>query len=347
MRKRRDGESGYTLIELLISVALALSALGILAMLTGTLRDTMITAGERNDLQQRGRVVIDRITAALARAGAGGDRDAALGSLIRFLPPILPGGPSSILIISSSGAALPARLAVELPAGSTSAVLAYAPGCPPPCGFSDAAVMLVFDGHGDFDLFTIVDVTGTVVALQRHAAGTGASYPAGAAVLLATPYAYSLDTSASEVRASDGFAPTFALASGVVDLAFEYFGDALPPVRPLNASDQANCLYDMAGTPLPMPVLPAPVETLAPLPLATLEDGPWCGTGPNPYDADLLRVRAVSVSARLHASNPALRGTDSRWFRVPGTARESRLMIRDLTPRTLITPANLTRAALQ
>jgi type II secretory pathway pseudopilin PulG len=341
-------DSGYSLVELVVSIGLALSALAIIAVLLSSLRSAILSAGERNDLHQRGRVVVEALTAAIERAGSGAEQGSVTGPLIRFLPPVLPRGPSGILTIASAAGIRPATLAVDLPAGDTTAVLDYAPGCPPPCGFSDGAVMLVFDGHGDFDLFTIADVTGAAVTLQRHAAGTGASYTRGSPVVVSIPQEYTLDAAALEVRGSDGFAPSFAVANGVVELSFEYAGDAAPPVQPPNAAGVANCLYDAAGTPLlHMPPLAAPVGTLAPLPPAMFSDGPWCGTGPNPFDADLLRIRSVAIAVRLQATNATLRGTDPRWFRVPGTGRDSSLLVRDLAVRAAVAPANLIRTAVR
>ena len=45
-----------------------------------------------------------------------------------------------------------------------------------------------------------------------------------------------------------------------------------------------------------------------------------CGSADNQFDADLLRIRKVRVTLRVQAAQPALRGTDTRLFRNPGTA---------------------------
>jgi hypothetical protein len=184
-----------------------------------------------------------------------------------------------------------------------------------------------------------------VATVQRHPAGTGGSYPRGAPVLLATSQFYFRDGVASELRRSDGLGPSFAVASGVIDLAFEYFGEAQPPSMPVAAAGVGNCLYDAAGAPLSaMPVLPGAVGSLVSLDLSMFADGPWCGTGPTPFDADLLRVRAVRMTARLHTLNAALRGAGA-WFGVPGSARESALLVPDVMLRADVTPPNLVRAA--
>jgi hypothetical protein len=347
MKARSGGDDGYSLLELIVALALAIAALSIVAHLCVGLRETMLTAGERNDLQQRARVLVDAVGGALSRAGAGADSGEAKGPLVRFLPPVLPRGTSGVLVIAAAGTGPPARLASPLPAGGTWAALEFAPGCPAPCGFADGTVMLVFDTHGDFDVYTIRDSAGTAVTIERHAAGTGASYVAGAPVVLAAPQELRFDPASLELRASDGLAPSFAVVNGVVDLAFEYLGDAVPPTLPAGAEGQENCLYDAAGAPRPMPVLAGAVVTLAPLATGLFGDGPWCGTGPTPFDADLLRIRAVRVSARLQATNPALRGSDGRWFRVPGTLVDATLAVHDVRVNTTAAPANLVRAAVR
>ena len=55
---------------------------------------------------------------------------------------------------------------------------------------------------------------------------------------------------------------------------------------------------------------------------AQLTDGPWCSDPdvPNRWDADLLRVRRMSMMLRVQAGQSRYRGTDPRLFRNPGTA---------------------------
>jgi hypothetical protein len=86
----------------------------------------------------------------------------------------------------------------------------------------------------------------------------------------------------------------------------------------------------------------SPIDTATiPLDPALFEDGPWCGAGMEPFDADLLRIRIITVTLRLQAGNPAFRGTDARWFHSPGTAIDSSRFVKDLTIQTTITPRNL------
>ncbi|MNC87652.1 hypothetical protein D3C83_33920 [compost metagenome] len=90
------------------------------------------------------------------------------------------------------------------------------------------------------------------------------------------------------------------MVDGLARVAFEYFGSPVPPRLPKPAAGLANCLYDAAGVPDPALItLPAGADGLAALAPAILGDGPWCGAGETRFDADLLRIRRVRVTAAV------------------------------------------------
>jgi hypothetical protein len=92
---------------------------------------------------------------------------------------------------------------------------------------------------------------------------------------------------------------------GLTHVTFEYFGSPAPPRLPKPAAGVANCLYDAAGVPDPtLLTLAAGSDGLAALTPAMLGDGPWCGAGDTRFDADLLRIRRVRVSAAAAISAP-------------------------------------------
>jgi hypothetical protein len=93
-----------------------------------------------------------------------------------------------------------------------------------------------------------------------------------------------------------------------------------------------------------MPVLAADEGSLAILPPAMLTDGPWCGSGDNEFDADLLRVRKVRVTLRLQVASRALRGTDTTLFVNPGQTTASSKLVPDYFARFEVTPRNLNLA---
>ena len=135
-----------------------------------------------------------------------------------------------------------------------------------------------------------------------------------------------------------------ALVDNVVDLRFDYFGDPNPPTLPKPAAGEANCLYDAAGNYLNPPVLAATEGSLAELTAATLSDGPYCGSGDNQFDRDLLRVRKVRVTLRLQAGPASLRGTDATLFMNPGTAKGGDRYVPDYRLSFDVSPRNLNLA---
>ena len=119
----------------------------------------------------------------------------------------------------------------------------------------------------------------------------------------------------------------------VVGLSFQYFGDPQPPTirRPLTERlgpwttygpkpppSGDNCVFVGNGTPTPTPALPAIGSGVALVPLgaAMLTDGPWCpdAVNPNRFDADLLRIRRVTVTLRVESAAATLRGPAGPLF---------------------------------
>ncbi len=83
--------------------------------------------------------------------------------------------------------------------------------------------------------------------------------------------------------------------------------------------------------------------TLVKLTDSQLSDGPWCpdDTNPHRYDADLLRIRRVSVTLRVEASLSALRGPAGLLFTRGGTSSSVNRWVPDQEVRFDISPKNL------
>src|SRR5581483_10659182 len=124
----------------------------------------------------------------------------------------------------------------------------------------------------------------------------------------------------AQLRQYDGYLSDLPVVDDVAGLTFDYFGDPDPPTEPRPPVGTDNCLYDASGSRKPMPVLTPSGDGLAPLPLAMLNDGPWCGGGALQFDADLLRVRAVRVTLRVRSSQAAFRAA-APAFAQPGSSR--------------------------
>src|SRR5262249_23870364 len=112
-----------------------------------------------------------------------------------------------------------------------------------------------------------------------------------------------------------------------------------PPIVPKPPAGTENCLYDAAGNRKPSAVF-GPAGLLVPLPLALLNDGPWCGGGGTEFDVDLLRVRVVRVTIGSETSVFAFRASGS-FFARPGSARDSTRALPDVVMSRFVSPRNL------
>lgn len=344
---RRRGEAGYTLVELLVAAALTILLSALTGWLLADARTTIEVSREKADVQQRGRVALESVGSALREAGTGARQGPRVGPLLRWVPPVWPGrgdrvpAPTAITTLRVLTSVQPATLAGDAPPGTVTLAFDRA-GCPLPCGFFDHLTVIVFNGRGDFDLFALDQTDGATASVRRLQGGTAASYTRGAAVLPVEARTYYWNAQRGELRAHDGDRGDFPVVNDVVDVGVEYVGEPAPPAEPRPPLGEENCLYDSAGAPRAgLAYFPRAGGTFAPLGLAVFQDGPWCGTGAEPFDADLLRIRAVRVRLRLQAGNPVYRGIDARWFRTPGTATDPARTIRDIVFESAVTPRNL------
>jgi type II secretory pathway pseudopilin PulG len=351
--------SGFGLLELLVSMAITLLVTGAIVQLLNPSRAAAQVQPEAQDMQQRMRVATDALFKELAVAGAGPYLGATTGSLGQFVPAILPrvlgaNAPDAagaafddrITIIHVPDTASQTTTSAALADAGAPLVVVQAPGCPiaaPACGFSADEEALVFDRLGSFDLFTVSGVAGNAAQLELRAEVMSTSYPAGVVAARVESRSYYLDASAKELKVyDDGSGAAVPLVDNVVGLAFEYFGDPLPPTRPKPPAGTANCLYDAKGTYLGgVMTTMAGDGSLAPLPLSMFTDGPWCGGGTNLFDADLLRIRRVRVTIRIQTPLAALRGRDPLLFSNHGTSREGQRFLPDLVSTFSVTPRNL------
>lgn len=350
-------DTGFTLVESLVATALMLTVSGaVFALMTQGLTGSHAQP-EAADMQQRVRVATEAIQRDLRMAGAGIGAGPLTGPLGRFLAPVVPRriglqspdafgtarGDAIAITYASASHWQTTTLDPMSPVAPSLRVDAR-PNCPagrPVCGYATGTDLLVFDRAGTFDHFTVSSVAGGQALLRAHRQDATSAYAAGAFVTPAETHIYWFDAANRQLRHYDGDQSDVPVADNVVDVRFEYFGESAPPVHPKPAMGVANCLYDASGVQLPMPALAADGGSLAPLPLSILADGPWCGEGANRYDADLLRVRRVRVTLRVQAAQAAFRATGPA-FAVPGTARNARIALPDLTVQVDVAPRNLT-----
>ena len=79
---------------------------------------------------------------------------------------------------------------------------------------------------------------------------------------------------------------------------------------------------------------------------AQLTDGPWCpdAAADDRWDADLLRIRRVSVTVRVEAAAASLRGPASALFVHAGSSRGGGAWLPDIEARFDVAPRNLNLA---
>ena len=242
------------------------------------------------------------------------------------------------------------------------------------CGFAPGMRVLLFRPGARWD----VGVAAQVHDAALHLAGVPplpAEYDAGDAVAAQLDaHTYYLKTDVRndrfELMHYDGDQTDLPVVDHVVKLAFRYWGTPHPPQliagRLLSDPgpwttygppppeidspsgmvwpDGENCVFTIAaGAHVPrlgelIPGADGLVELTAPL----LNDGPWCPDAVSAFrfDADLLRVRRISVTLRVEAGAAWLRGPASAFFMRGGTALTSRY-VPDQEVTFSVAPRNL------
>lgn len=361
---RLTSQRGYTLVELLISTAIMLTVTGSIFSLMNPAQGSAQAQPEVADMQQRLRVAQETLFKDLVIAGAGPYQGATTGSLVNFFAPILPRRTGRLNPDPTQGAAsfrsdaitlayIPnsysqSTISQSMPPNSTELKVTDQPNCPnkdPLCGFKTGMGVIIFDSTGSFDNFTITETQSDAAHLQHRGQNLTHEYGAGARVAQIMTYSYYLNTTTNQFMRYDGDSEDIALVDNVVALEFRYFGDPNPPVLPKPPAGTANCLYDAMGNYVAgMTTLGAQDGSFAALPKEILSDGPYCGSGSNQFDADLLRIRKVRVLLRVQAASPALRGSNTALFLKPGTSVGGERYVPDYRVAFDVVPRNLSLA---
>lgn len=362
-RRSLRSESGYTLTELLVSTAIMVTVTGAIFGLMNPAQGSAQAQPEVADLQQRMRIGSDTLFKELVMSGAGPYQGATTGSLINFFAPILPRRTGRIGADPTQGAAsfksdaitlsyIPnsysqTTISNNMPQVAAELKVFDQPNCPKGrelCGFEEQMQVIIFDTSGNFDTFVITEVQDAAGHLQHRQQPLNFPYQTGAQVTQIVSNTYYLNRDTSQLMRYNGADEDLPIVDNVVDLRFDYFGDPTPPAFPKPPLGTANCLYDTGGNYIGPPALAPDDGSLASLPAAILTDGPYCGSGANAFDADLLRIRKVRVSLRMQTTSPALRGTDAALFMKPGSALGGERAVPDYRVAFEVAPRNLNLA---
>ena len=373
MSARLRSESGYSLIELLISSAIMVTITGAIFGLVNPSQGTSQSAPEISDLQQRSRVGSDTLFRELMMSGAGTYQGPIRGSLVNFFAPIVPRrvgrtNPDPLDMFRTDTIALSyipntySQTTISDPMPNVSAELKVTdqPNCPDGsnlCGFEEGMEVIIFDTSGNFDMFTITQVQDAAAHLQHRGQDLSYPYEPGASITQVSRKTYYWcrpnsdrvcpdDANASQLRQYNGANTDLPLVDHIVGVAFEYFGDVNPPLQPKPPLGVENCLYDAAGGYKNLPVLAADEGSLARLTAAILADATpdtveMCGAGSSQYDPDLLRVRKIKVTLRVQVAAESLRGANPALFFNPGGAQESARQVPDYIVSFEVAPRNL------
>jgi prepilin-type N-terminal cleavage/methylation domain-containing protein len=321
-------DHGFTLVEVLVALTLlAIASVPILWISAGAHRLARSQA-EASDLQQRARVVAEKLQRDLAMAGAG-PPDGVGVRLSALLAPIVPARVGlrlpdpelsafsdrlSLMYVPSDGwdCALAAAMS------SSSAALSIDPtaaGCSGVglCGFVDGSRALVIDtrapGAG-YEVFTVTGIAGALEHGVPNPAFSQAYSPPSARVMPIVQRVYYFDPAGRRLMLYDGHQSDMPLLDNVLDVRFAYFADAVPG------------------------------PGMRPLTIAELSDGPAMGLPPNVFDADLRSIRLVRVTLRLQAAADDVRGAGA-WFARPGRSTSAFSLVPDFEVTFDVAPRNM------
>ena len=335
---KMTNQGGFTIVELLIATAIMMAVMASTFALVNPAQGMFAAQPEVTEMQQRLRVGIDTLTKDLMMAGAGTYSGPIAGSLGTYFAPVLPYRLGAVAP-DSAGQYFADRITVvyvpptsaqtrtadpigSISSSSSSVNVTNEQGCPaadPSCGFENGMGVLIMDTTGAWDTWTVSDVRGSMLQLQHRGAQLSKTYEAGSYISQIATYTYWLKTDVTtetyQLMRYDGNQSDVPIADNVVGLAFEYFGEPGPG----------------AGN-----------ADLVKLPRAQLTDGPWCPDAGSPgrYDADLRRVRKISVTLRVQAAT-AFRGPAGPLFTRGGTSRGSERYLPDHEITFDVTPRNL------
>ena len=201
MTPRMSPAAGFTLIEMLVAMAIMLTVTAAVFTALNPSQGILQSQSEILDMQQRLRVGVDTLTHDLMVAGAGAYLGSQSGSLVGFFAPILPARRGNLASIDDGPGAYRTNAITLLYVPSTSAqtttfsamtnawsnlTVNSEPGCPattPLCDFTTGTEAVVYDTTGAFDAFTVSGVVNDLLQLEHaQQANLSNAYPAGATI---------------------------------------------------------------------------------------------------------------------------------------------------------------------
>lgn len=350
-------KAGFSLVEMTIVLAIVLVVTGAVFAVMNPAYGPFHSQPEAIDMGQRLRVSVDAITRDLVMAGAGTRKY--FPSVLPFRRgPLSPDSPAAYFDDRISILYVPAGARETMLSASTEGDIVHVASS---SGFAVNALVAIFDETGAYDTFRIAAIQDAPPVFVPAGGAFSKTYGPGATVVrvVSATYWRRVDATAgtSELMKYDGRQTDLPMADDVAGLTFEYFGDPSPPAlrKPLSEPDGPwtsygpkppdihvddpstpvygageNCTFTVidGATVVRSEMLNFGYGALIRLNESQLTDGPWCPdpSDPDRFDADLLRIRRVRVTARVRAS---------RTFLQP--LRDHKITF-DVTPRNLSLP---------
>jgi hypothetical protein len=305
---------GFSFVETIVAAGIVVALGAVMVELARGARVGAAAISDTADVHQRLRVAADAIERDLLVAGAGPFGSEGGGPLASYVPPIRPAaarsGDTDITFAADHISILwvpQTRAEAEItgPTAAGGLPIGNVPACVtlPACGFEAGMQALVADTRGPgfgYDVFTVGSTSAGWISKTADEGSFSGTYGTTAYVTEVVQHTYYLDRSnPANIRLMRGGGRTvLPLVDGVEDLHFTYFADPDPMSVSQAGASAGTCVYQ-AGSPR-RPLLAAlGGQSLARLAAADLTDGPFCGTPPNRFDADLLRIRRVRVDMRV------------------------------------------------
>ncbi len=263
---------GFTLVELIVAMAITLTITAATLALVGPAHDAFQVQPEAADLQQRARVGVDALQRDLLMAGAGMYAAGFVGPLRQVLAPVLPyrafGSspdtargvyfrPDAISLLFVPSTASQTRLAAPLAAGALDLAIENSASCPAPtvtqvCGFAADDQLLVFDRASEWAAFTVDRVGGAGLTLRGTPSAHRFELHSSVTEVRAVMYSLRPDAAsgAFQLARADGFDPMQPVLDHLVNLEFRYFGEPEPP----HVLDEAEIPLRASYGPAPPPI---------------------------------------------------------------------------------------------
>ena len=331
-------QSGMSVVELLVALAVACAGLVALALVTPPVLAAFAADPAAAELHQRGRVSIVALVDDIARAGAGFVAGAPLApgwGLPALLPDQMRTGtwavtprPSTLSVLAAARSAAHAALDQAVAVGESRLVLrrpGYCAALSPTCRFAAGDDVLLMDVHGRFALASVQAALPPLVL--DLSAPLAQSWPAGTHVSVIAAHRYALrddpETGLQQLTRAVGTGPAsplvdfvqrfeiewiVATAAAIVRLAPDgteegtSFGPAPPPAG--EVGDAAwpageNCAFVRDAAGRASERSGAPPAGAAGVAVTSFGDGPWCPSPSAPTRWDADLTRVVGVRVRI------------------------------------------------